>query len=182
MERERFPDLLAGSGAASKPSSSPPKPNQPQTAPTAPTAPSSRTRRRSTLTPEQVATSVQSFRELSGLAPETEKVDKELAEMSLNNSNNPNMFSNFLDNNAPRAPPSPSPTPQHQMNPINGGGMAPAGVAMPMSAGHQMDIAHLYRVVDELSGVLRHNRDMTQSIIRASEDLAVSHYRSWEVP
>lgn len=204
-QRERFPDLHADSGDPLVPSLFAPTPTASSSSdvaqqlhtsnlpPTRSSPSSKRTRRRSTLTPEQVASSVQSFRELSGLASDTDKVDKDLLDTSLvsiplNNNISlniskpqttstsgvsgsiPGLFE--LENRIlPRTPGFPLPSPA--MSQVNGGGMAPAGVAMPMSAGQQMDMAHLYRMVEELGGVLKHNREMTQGIIKASEDLAV---------
>lgn len=97
------------------------------------------------------------------------------ASMSLNNTTN--MFPNFLESTAssnnlaamPRQAPSPSA--QHQANQVNGGGM---NVGMPMNAGHQMDLNHLYEKVQELSEVLKNNREATRGIIRGAEEVMVS--------
>jgi hypothetical protein len=37
---------------------------------------------------------------------------------------------------------------------INGGGMGAMGAAIPMNAGHQMDLHHLYEMVVELTILL----------------------------
>lgn len=106
------------------------------------------------------------------------------ATMSLNssgsNSSGSGMFSNYTDNSAagpsnlpsvPRQPiPSPMATPPPQ---VNGGGMAGINGGVPMSAGHQMDLRHLFDMVLELSDVLKNNRDMTKSIVSSAEDIMV---------
>lgn len=70
---------------------------------------------------------------------------------------------------------SPALTPASQ---INGGGAANALAGMtngnmPMNAGQQMDLNHLYEMVLELSDVLKNNRDMTKNIVGSAEDLMV---------
>ncbi|ODH38384.1 hypothetical protein ACO22_02383 [Paracoccidioides brasiliensis] len=93
------------------------------------------------------------------------------------------LFTNFYDNNnnsntfnqpgsamagMSRQSPSPVPgTPSIQ----NGGGMGPMNVGMPVNAGHQMDLNHLYEMVLELSDVLKSNRDMTKGIINSTEEI-----------
>lgn len=98
--------------------------------------------------------------------------------------NNPNMFPAFMDNSPsstnlaglPRQPP--SPIAQHQVNPqVNGAGMNGMNgmnVALPMNAGHQMDLNVLFNQVEELSQLLKENREKTQAIIATAEELAVS--------
>ena len=102
-------------------------------------------------------------------------------EMSVSNAN---MFPAFLDNSPssnnlaalPRqSPPSMA---QHQVNPqVNGGGgmngMNGMNVGLPMNAGHQMDLNILFNQVEELSQLLRENREKTQAIIASAEELAV---------
>ncbi|EGE79755.1 hypothetical protein BDDG_02696 [Blastomyces dermatitidis ATCC 18188] len=62
---------------------------------------------------------------------------------------------------------SPSPgTPSTQ-----NGAMGPMHVGMPVNAGHQMDLNHLYEMVLELSDVLKNNRDMTKGIIDSAEEI-----------
>lgn len=97
---------------------------------------------------------------------------------------NANMFPNFLDNSPssanlaalPRQ--SPLPIAQHQVNAqVNGAGMNGMNgmnVALPMNAGHQMDLNVLFTQVEELSQLLRENREKTQEIIASAEELAVS--------
>ncbi|KAL4738056.1 hypothetical protein BDV11DRAFT_216296 [Aspergillus similis] len=69
----------------------------------------------------------------------------------------------------PRQPiPSPMATPPPQ---VNGGGMAGMNGGVPMNAGHQMDLRHLFDMVLELSDVLKNNRDMTKSIVSSAEEI-----------
>ncbi|OJD26196.1 hypothetical protein ACJ73_02427 [Blastomyces percursus] len=51
------------------------------------------------------------------------------------------------------------------------GAMGPMHVGMPVNAGHQMDLNHLYEMVLELSDVLKNNRDMTKGIIDSAEEI-----------
>lgn len=105
------------------------------------------------------------------------------AVMSLNNSGNtgggpgPSVFSNYADN-AQSPSSSASTTPRQLMSPVpqaagpgNAVGM-PGG--MPMNAGHQMDLHHLYDMVVELSETLKTNRDITQNIVGSAEEIMVS--------
>ncbi len=96
---------------------------------------------------------------------------------------NPNMFPAFLDssptsNNLAGLPrQSPSPIAQHQVNQqVNGAGMNGMNgmnVSLPMNAGHQMDLNLLFNQVEELSQLLKENREKTQAIIASAEELAV---------
>ena len=81
------------------------------------------------------------------------------------------MFSGYVDNNIPRQS-MPSPVP-HASGQVNGGAMPGMNAGVPMNAGHQMDLQHLYDMVLELSDVLKNNRDMTKSIVSSAEDLMV---------
>ncbi|GAQ10665.1 hypothetical protein ALT_7986 [Aspergillus lentulus] len=106
------------------------------------------------------------------------------ASMSLNSgsgipSNNPGsgMFSNYVDNtgnsanlpNASRQSMSPAmPSPSAQ---VNGGGIPGMNASIPMNAGHQMDLHHLYEMVLELSEVLKNNRETTKSIVSTAEEI-----------
>ncbi|EFR00549.1 hypothetical protein MGYG_03553 [Nannizzia gypsea CBS 118893] len=88
---------------------------------------------------------------------------------SNNNSNTVNASGNPAAMSAPRhsnsAPPSPAM--------INGTPAMPAmNASFPMNAGHQMDLNHLYAMVNELSEVLKNNRDLTSGIIKSAEDIA----------
>ncbi|KGO74007.1 hypothetical protein PITC_062410 [Penicillium italicum] len=89
-------------------------------------------------------------------------------------------FSGYVENstgamNTPNIPPrqTPSPSPSHSSvtTQINGGGMGTMGAAIPMNAGHQMDLHHLYEMVAELSGVLKNNRDVTKNIVANAEEI-----------
>jgi hypothetical protein len=108
------------------------------------------------------------------------------ASMSLNSgsgipSNNPGsgMFSTYVDNtgnsaNLPNASrqsmSSAMPSPSTQ---VNGGGIPGMNASVPMNAGHQMDLHHLYEMVLELSEVLKNNRETTKSIVSTAEDIMV---------
>ncbi|KAL3247346.1 hypothetical protein ABHI18_012435 [Aspergillus niger] len=71
--------------------------------------------------------------------------------------------------NIPR--PSMSPAIPHPPAQVNGGGMPGMNGAVPMNAGHQMDLHHLYDMVLELSDVLKNNREMTKSIVTSAEEI-----------
>jgi hypothetical protein len=71
----------------------------------------------------------------------------------------------------PRQPiPSPIATPPPQ---VNGAGMAGMNGGVPMNAGQQMDLRHLFDMVLELSEVLKNNREMTKSIVSSAEEIMV---------
>lgn len=116
--------------------------------------------------------------------PQLEELNRafENADVSMNTATN-GMASNgtgqgaFFDNSSgpvnvanipPRQTPSPSPSVPTQIN----GGMGPMG-AIPMNAGHQMDLHHLYEMVIELSDVLKNNRDVTKNIVANAEEIVV---------
>jgi hypothetical protein len=91
----------------------------------------------------------------------------------------PKTMSSFMDNS-----PNPnimgsmsrqSQSPSTPMTQVNGGGPMAGAMAngVPMSAGHQMDLNHLYEMVVELSDVLKQNREMTRGIITSAEDIMV---------
>ncbi|OAX80417.1 hypothetical protein ACJ72_05252 [Emergomyces africanus] len=86
-----------------------------------------------------------------------------------NSSNNSNSFNSPGPAMTGLSRPSPSPgTPSIQngvMGPMN------VGMGMPVNAGHQMDLNHLYEMVLELSDVLKNNRDMTKGIIDSAEEI-----------
>ncbi|KAJ5224787.1 uncharacterized protein N7469_008290 [Penicillium citrinum] len=88
------------------------------------------------------------------------------------------MFSGYVDNSpgnpnmgsVPRQ--SMSPAISHSSAQANGGGMGSfAPGAMPMNAGHQMDLHHLYDMVLELSDVLKNNREVTKNIVSSAEEI-----------
>lgn len=68
-----------------------------------------------------------------------------------------------------------SPSPPSPAMPNNVGANMPAmNAAVPMNAGHQMDLNYLCDMINELSGVLKNNRELTSGIITSAEDIAVS--------
>ncbi|KAL4900350.1 hypothetical protein BDW74DRAFT_188346 [Aspergillus multicolor] len=123
------------------------------------------------------------------LNPNSKEFESQLAElnqafdaatMSMNSgssNSSSGIYSNY-DNSAagpsnmsgvPRQPiPSPMATPPPQ---VNGGGIAGMNGGVPMNAGHQMDLRHLFDMVLELSDVLKNNRDMTKSIVSSAEEI-----------
>ncbi|PLN77607.1 hypothetical protein BDW42DRAFT_156451 [Aspergillus taichungensis] len=118
--------------------------------------------------------------------PEFEDLNRafESANMSLNSSggmtsNSPgsSMFSSYVENNA--GPPNMPNVPRQSMSPamphtpgqVNGGGMPGMNAGIPMNAGHQMDLHHLYDMVLELSDVLKNNREMTKNIVTSAEEI-----------
>ncbi|KAL2813707.1 hypothetical protein BJX63DRAFT_212312 [Aspergillus granulosus] len=129
------------------------------------------------------------FDDEAALAPNSKEFESQLEElnrafdaatMSLSNSGSnagSGMFSNYTDNSAagpsnmagvPRQPiPSPIATPPQ----FNGAGMAGMNGGVPMNAGHQMDLRHLFDMVLELSEVLKNNREMTKSIVSSAEEI-----------
>ena len=95
------------------------------------------------------------------------------------------MFSGYVDNSpgnpnmgsVPRQ--SMSPALSHPSVQTNGGGMGSfAPGAMPMNAGHQMDLHHLYDMVLELSDVLKNNREVTKNIVSSAEEIMVCQHRA----
>ncbi|KAJ5127009.1 hypothetical protein N7448_007788 [Penicillium atrosanguineum] len=111
------------------------------------------------------------------------------ADMSMNSaavsSNGPSngVYSNFdtpvrLDSGSPSpsvgsmSRQSMSPALSHPTAQVNGGGMGAALAAgMPMNAGHQMDLHHLYDMVLELADVLKNNREVTKNIVTSAEEI-----------
>jgi hypothetical protein len=67
--------------------------------------------------------------------------------------------------NPRQAPPSPSPSVPHS-NGMNGGMAAGAAlVGYPTPAGHQSDLNYVMAMVDELSGILRVNQQLTANVV-----------------
>ena len=91
--------------------------------------------------------------------------------MSSNNSGS-SVFSGYVDNSSVPRPPM-SPALSHTSSQVNGGSMPGMNGNVPMNAGHQMDLQHLYDMVLELSDVLKNNREMTKNIVTSAEDLMV---------
>lgn len=109
------------------------------------------------------------------------------AAMSLNSGNGvpgggpgAGMFSSYAENQSNSSMPS---TPRQSMSSsvphtpgqMNGGGMPGMNSGMPMNAGHQMDLHHLYEMVLELSDVLKNNREVTKSIVNSAEEIMVGY-------
>ncbi|KAG2415260.1 hypothetical protein HFD88_006451 [Aspergillus terreus] len=98
--------------------------------------------------------------------------------MAGSNSGQGPVFSNIVENlpassnmaNPPRQ--SLPPAMPHTSAQVNGAGMAGMNAGMPMNAGHQMDLHHLYDMVLELSDVLKNNREMTNSIVATAEEMS----------
>lgn len=119
--------------------------------------------------------------------PQLEELNRAfaLADMSMNNTvgvssggPGPAMFSNYNEsspgqNVANMSRQSTSPALSHTSGQTNGGGMIAMNPGMPLNAGHQMDLHHLYEMVLELSEVLKNNREVTKSIVSSAEDIMV---------
>jgi hypothetical protein len=57
---------------------------------------------------------------------------------------------------------------------MNGNGLANASYLPPLPAGHQQDLNYLYSQIQELSGILKSNREKVNLITRTAEEVAVS--------
>jgi hypothetical protein len=69
----------------------------------------------------------------------------------------------------------PSPTSSHAGGAqMNGNGLANASYLPPLPAGHQQDLNYLYSQIQELSGILKSNREKVNVITRTAEEVAVS--------
>ncbi|KAJ5771297.1 uncharacterized protein N7511_003348 [Penicillium nucicola] len=81
--------------------------------------------------------------------------------------------SNAVPNVPPRQTPSPALSHNSSTTQIAGGGIGGMGGmgGIPMNAGHQMDLHHLYEMVVELSDVLKNNRDVTKNIVSNAEEI-----------
>ncbi|KAL2824911.1 kinetochore complex Fta4 of Sim4 subunit, or CENP-50-domain-containing protein [Aspergillus cavernicola] len=129
------------------------------------------------------------FDDEPALTPNTKAFDSQLEElnrafdaatMSLNNSGSNSgsaMFSNYTDSpaagpsNLPGVPRQPIASPIPPPPQVNGAGMAGINGGVPMNAGHQMDLRHLFDMVLELSEVLKTNRETTKSIVSSAEEI-----------
>ncbi|KAJ5301388.1 hypothetical protein PENANT_c023G07819 [Penicillium antarcticum] len=78
--------------------------------------------------------------------------------------------SNAVPNVPPRQTSSPALSHASSTTQISGGGIGAMG-GIPMNAGHQMDLHHLYEMVVELSDVLKNNRDVTKNIVANAEEI-----------
>ncbi|KAK2744157.1 hypothetical protein FQN57_004417 [Myotisia sp. PD_48] len=89
-------------------------------------------------------------------------------------------FSSFFGNINTTDSANMSPAPRHSnsapaspaMHNGTPAGMPPMNPTFPLNAGHQMDLNHLYAMVNDLSEVLKSNRDLTSGIIKSAEDIA----------
>jgi hypothetical protein len=66
---------------------------------------------------------------------------------------------------------SPSPTSAAANAQANGG--TAANYASPLPAGHQQDLNYLYSQIQELSAILKANREKTAVLTKAAEEIAV---------
>ncbi|KAL4818730.1 hypothetical protein BDW67DRAFT_182878 [Aspergillus spinulosporus] len=115
----------------------------------------------------------------SQLAELNRAFDAATMSMSSSSGSNPGsgMYSSYDNStsgpsNIPGVPRQPIPSPMATPPPqVNGGGMAGMNGGVPMNAGHQMDLRHLFDMVLELSDVLKNNRDMTKSIVASAEEI-----------
>jgi hypothetical protein len=90
------------------------------------------------------------------------------ADMSANNVAN-NLFPSLEVRQAP------SPNSSHAGGAqMNGNGLANASYLPPLPAGHQQDLNYLYNQIQELSGILKSNREKVNVITRTAEEVAVS--------
>lgn len=91
---------------------------------------------------------------------------------------------NLNNGNAQRQAPTQISQPQVNNNGTTNGvgaAMNGMGVAIPTSAGQQMDVNLVFQKLVELSEVLKDNREKTQGIIAGAEELAVSIYSSLSI-
>jgi hypothetical protein len=125
--------------------------------------------------------------------PQLEELNRafENADVSMNIASN-GMASNgtgpgaFYDNssspvNMANMPPRQTPSPAASVTTQINGGMGAMG-AIPMNAGHQMDLHHLYEMVVELSDVLKNNRDVTKNIVANAEEIVVCGIQVHSIP
>jgi hypothetical protein len=78
-----------------------------------------------------------------------------------------NLFPNLEARQAP------SPTSSHAGSQMNGNGIPAAGYMAPLPVGHQQDLNYLYAQIQELSGILRSNREKVEVITKTAEEVAV---------
>ena len=60
------------------------------------------------------------------------------------------------------------------MNSAQTNGGNAANYASPLPAGHQQDLNYLYSQIQELSAVLKSNREKTAVLTKAAEEIGVS--------
>jgi hypothetical protein len=94
------------------------------------------------------------------------------ANMSANNNHQNNANNLFPSLEVRQAP---SPTSSHAGGAqMNGNGLANASYMPPLPAGHQQDLNYLYSQIQELSGILKSNREKVNVITKTAEEVAVS--------
>ncbi len=70
-----------------------------------------------------------------------------------------------------------SPTTAHPGSSVNGNGVgASANYMGSLPVGHQQDLNYLYGQIQELSALLRSNREKVNVITRTAEEVAISHH------
>lgn len=95
------------------------------------------------------------------------------------NANNANNFPGFINttdtnNVGSNARQAASPTIQHSPGQFNGNGLVNTNHAPALvPAGYQMDMNYLYEAVQALSEQLRSNRELTNGIVRSTEEVMV---------
>ena len=57
---------------------------------------------------------------------------------------------------------------------MNGNGLANGSYLPPLPAGYQQDLNYLYNQIQELSGILKSNREKVNVITRTAEEVALS--------
>ena len=96
------------------------------------------------------------------------------ADMSTNNNHQNNNANNLFPSLEVRQ--APSPTSSHAGgSQMNGNGLTNATYMPPLPAGHQQDLNYLYSQIQELSGILKSNRDKVNVITKTAEEVAVSN-------
>jgi hypothetical protein len=95
------------------------------------------------------------------------------ADMSANSNHQNNATNNLFPSLEVRQ--APSPTSSHAGGAqMNGNGLANASYLPPLPAGHQQDLNYLYSQIQELSGILKSNREKVNVITKTAEEVAVS--------
>ena len=92
-----------------------------------------------------------------------------MATNTTTNGNGSNSFQSLENRQAP------SPIASHAGGQLNGNGMNGAGYMPPLPVGHQQDLNFLYQQIQELSGILKDNRDKVKGITGMAEEVAVSY-------
>jgi hypothetical protein len=62
---------------------------------------------------------------------------------------------------------------------MNGNGLTNASYMPPLPAGHQQDLNYLYSQIQELSGILKSNREKVNVVTKTAEEVAVSNTSTW---